>query len=1011
MRFFFIKTRDLFRGQTVSKGRFKTKGTKKKHGDAKTRTPRHRERGDEGEDVVDLENHRPHPSVLLSSSTTPSPPKKKRHPFSSASMNETNTGDDGKEQTSHTSLKVLCYLLIFIASFVFYEDLLVARVAVRKHFFGLESGVGASQLLGEEEPESDLIDTRTGKLDLNLRHISKRKRERVETIEEHNEKELIDRVGLDKAEEIVEEEQEEKEGAEMALQIEKEEEEKKKREKEEAEARRRIEEEEEETRRKKEEEKKEVLERERREMEEMGRAKEDAKEDEEKKEALEEEEAKKQSEESKSSRDDRNTNNINLGEEPEHFSEKTKEGSYVRATSHYGLSWSPPAPTAPPTPTIPKVVEEAVEIGDSTAISLEDQAPNFDIFTGGALPLSDPEDTPEEHEWRSIGQVMPINGMDLDFPGNLKVAAERRSFRKEIILFVSNRGGNHLAANTVANLRKLGFEHYILITNTAETCYDLLKGPWGVDCGWTSFLQNRAKQMGTFQVTAEEQATPFRLWWVRFHYMERLVGMGYNPMYVDTDVRFEMNPYPLLKSPPFDKFTLFAQDENGHPGGLNIGCVYAQNAPEFGVTRWVLNETVSRMLRIIDTEPPLQKWNGQVAAGAKETLWDQHIFNDVVETAVSGKPVFKRSMQRLIDPGDGNRLRDDWVKNQNYDHSAWDLSMEKIDEKVLPLGLKDVDVRPMKVDDTYEIKSKKFQGLKGFSPTENGKDPNKDEYVCGFPPWFVSGWSGIAGPAQVQGQPGYWTAKPARIVMGHAVGALRKTTTFKGLGWWNYGAEAYKPYKLQNVEEKLGKKGVLGFIGLKTNEANAIVGVESHGLSVARVVEIATSAGRRPISPTVPCDAPWIEKNPSAMHGIMMRHQIVLSQLCGRERNEMCCQSLNFDCDEGVMLEVDFWNDPRYARFRDDIIVVSAKDVVNDSGNEIDLSTIEVKIDSLSQGKKTVFVDLAALEDSSIVPKGVGEAKYVPERDAIFATCDRLDCRPPNKPFPSEHEPCRRVTS
>ncbi|CAL6356578.1 unnamed protein product [Bathycoccus prasinos] len=975
------------------------------------REHQHRERGDEGEDVVDLENHRPHPSVLLSSSTTPSPPKKKRHPFSSASMNETNTGDDGKEQTSHTSLKVLCYLLIFIASFVFYEDLLVARVAVRKHFFGLESGVGASQLLGEEEPESDLIDTRTGKLDLNLRHISKRKRERVETIEEHNEKELIDRVGLDKAEEIVEEEQEEKEGAEMALQIEKEEEEKKKREKEEAEARRRIEEEEEETRRKKEEEKKEVLERERREMEEMGRAKEDAKEDEEKKEALEEEEAKKQSEESKSSRDDRNTNNINLGEEPEHFSEKTKEGSYVRATSHYGLSWSPPAPTAPPTPTIPKVVEEAVEIGDSTAISLEDQAPNFDIFTGGALPLSDPEDTPEEHEWRSIGQVMPINGMDLDFPGNLKVAAERRSFRKEIILFVSNRGGNHLAANTVANLRKLGFEHYILITNTAETCYDLLKGPWGVDCGWTSFLQNRAKQMGTFQVTAEEQATPFRLWWVRFHYMERLVGMGYNPMYVDTDVRFEMNPYPLLKSPPFDKFTLFAQDENGHPGGLNIGCVYAQNAPEFGVTRWVLNETVSRMLRIIDTEPPLQKWNGQVAAGAKETLWDQHIFNDVVETAVSGKPVFKRSMQRLIDPGDGNRLRDDWVKNQNYDHSAWDLSMEKIDEKVLPLGLKDVDVRPMKVDDTYEIKSKKFQGLKGFSPTENGKDPNKDEYVCGFPPWFVSGWSGIAGPAQVQGQPGYWTAKPARIVMGHAVGALRKTTTFKGLGWWNYGAEAYKPYKLQNVEEKLGKKGVLGFIGLKTNEANAIVGVESHGLSVARVVEIATSAGRRPISPTVPCDAPWIEKNPSAMHGIMMRHQIVLSQLCGRERNEMCCQSLNFDCDEGVMLEVDFWNDPRYARFRDDIIVVSAKDVVNDSGNEIDLSTIEVKIDSLSQGKKTVFVDLAALEDSSIVPKGVGEAKYVPERDAIFATCDRLDCRPPNKPFPSEHEPCRRVTS
>ena len=184
MRFFLIKNRDLFGGQTSQKVASKQK-ERRRNMATQRREHQHQERGEGGGEDVDLENHHPHQSVLLSSSTTPSPPKKERqshHPFSSAS-NETN--DDGKEQT-FTSLKVLCYLLIFIASFVFYEDLLVARVAVRKHFFGLESGVGASQLLGEEEPESDLIDTRTGKLDLNLRHISKRKRERVETIEEHN---------------------------------------------------------------------------------------------------------------------------------------------------------------------------------------------------------------------------------------------------------------------------------------------------------------------------------------------------------------------------------------------------------------------------------------------------------------------------------------------------------------------------------------------------------------------------------------------------------------------------------------------------------------------------------------------------------------------------------------------------------------------------------------------------------------------------------------------------------
>ena len=211
---------------------------------------------------VDLERAR---AVLLPASSP-------QRLSSSSRSNATNT-DDGNASSSSSvvSLKFLCYALIVAASFIFYEDLLVARVAVRKHFFGLESGVGAATLLGEEEPESDLIDTRTGKLDLNLRHISKRKHEHVETIEEHNEKALIDRVGLEKAEEIAEEEEEEeKEGAEMALQIEREAQEKKEkeeealkaaREKEEEERRIQIEEEEKE-RIKREEEEKEVRERE-----------------------------------------------------------------------------------------------------------------------------------------------------------------------------------------------------------------------------------------------------------------------------------------------------------------------------------------------------------------------------------------------------------------------------------------------------------------------------------------------------------------------------------------------------------------------------------------------------------------------------------------------------------------------------------------------------------------------------------------------------------------------------
>jgi len=58
------------------------------------------------------------------------------------------------------------------------------------------------------------------------------------------------------------------------------------------------------------------------------------------------------------------------------------------------------------------------------------------------------------------------------------------------------------------------------------------------------------ERLQAYDLTAEDGATPFRLWWVRFHFLERLVALGYNPMYIDTDVSFRVNPYPLFKVGP-----------------------------------------------------------------------------------------------------------------------------------------------------------------------------------------------------------------------------------------------------------------------------------------------------------------------------------------------------------------------------------------------------------------------------------------------------------------------------
>ena len=51
--------------------------------------------------------------------------------------------------------------------------------------------------------------------------------------------------------------------------------------------------------------------------------------------------------------------------------------------------------------------------------------------------------------------------------------------------------------------------------------------------------------------------------------------------------------------------------------GVNIGIIYAQNAAPNGPTHWVLKETVDRMMQILEAEPPLKRWDGQIAGGTK----------------------------------------------------------------------------------------------------------------------------------------------------------------------------------------------------------------------------------------------------------------------------------------------------------------------------------------------------------------------------------------------------------
>jgi hypothetical protein len=693
--------------------------------------------------------------------------------------------------------------------------------------------------------------------------------------------------------------------------------------------------------------------------------------------------------------------------------------------------------------------------------------------------------------WRSLGRVRAL-GDPPDVTkddASIRAAAERRAFRGEIIVMVANSRGCHLAANAIANLRSVGIEHYLLVTNTKEACEGMRRArgvrvgkknegaSWGVECGWTSFLLGHPR-LETYGLTqGEERADPFRLWWARFHLLERLVAFGYNPMYVDTDVSFRVNPYPLLKG-PFANFSLVGQDETGHVNGVNIGFVYAQNARVGGPAHRVLNETISRMFAILEHAPdPVKQWDGGVARGAKEHLWDQHIYNDVIESAVFSRDLRRRSGARLIDPsGNKRQLWNDDEANAFPKNTDWESFEVLVRGKDVPLtasGTKmalepgtfqargarlkcvGADVPGYATSskrDGYSNVSSRFSTLNETASSvaeETFQTSRRETDVCvepelflASPPWFIAGWSGVAGDEKFRGVRGAWVYDPPIVAVAHFVGALAKQQTFKQLGWWQYGAEAFMPPGLSSLaatQARLDRKGALGATGMRAATAatttDPAAGAAAYGEAVARLVSLAVALGRRPAIPEIACDSPWINKAPGAFLGIMDRERVVVGARCdasgalvAKEETKKnasgpfgsdgspiaqgsvsCCATVNFACDEGVVWQVDLDRDPRFKRWREGVrsVDVSALPRVANEPDVVDVVAASTFLsDSGLDDAPLLVLDLE--RSDGIVPNVGNVSPETAETvNAFFYACDRLDCRPPRRPFPTDVDPCR----
>lgn len=569
-------------------------------------------------------------------------------------------------------------------------------------------------------------------------------------------------------------------------------------------------------------------------------------------------------------------------------------------------------------------------------------------------------DGDDDDGYVSVGKIPKtglLNGMDLEEGDNLFTAAKRRSHRREVILINSNAGGVVLTANLVSALRRVGIEHFIVYTESEETCVQRIikAGARDIDCAWTSYMKTHPR-LELFGVSSDTGADAFRLWWSRMEYMWRLSGEGYNVMYVDTDVSFRSNPYPAIKLALGD-IQLLAQGE--YPGalGLNIGFMYIQNAKKDGIARGVFAECIARMLSVLESEPPLRKWNGDIARGAKESLWDQHIFNDVVASAVVGRFIDPRQGQRIIAP----EKRHEWVAEQRFATDGelrWAVKRSDLPLELLPERFRSDEAFAEEFDrgnaSAFAVHYRPLTKLREYV--------DERENVAAAPFWLLDGWTGAGWSAKTQGANNAWVGA-VPVMMAHFVGGYDKTLEMKALGWWDYSADAYATPSTLDVEATRGR--FLSVAGLAIEAETSAEALHRVKLETLKLVKLAMATKRRVVAPTVSCSATFIDKRPIAHYGVWSQNEFVLSVAKpGGDTNETTCVPKHMACPGVIVQAVEFRDDERYKSYRgasDDVrVVVDAASLLNDGLLDVE----KLRKSALPKSTAMVVLDVSTLRGS-----------------------------------------------
>ena len=186
----------------------------------------------------------------------------------------------------------------------------------------------------------------------------------------------------------------------------------------------------------------------------------------------------------------------------------------------------------------------------------------------------------------SVGKLRPLTRVvDVAAPGMARYVVQRRSYKKEIIMFTSDHQMIGWAGHWVNQMRKRGYEHWLILGDKESTCHTLQKG-WkpmverfgeeALSCAYSSYPKSHPgwEQWKPKHSVHDDLHYVYVLWASRWWVSWQFLKEGANVLSLDVDAVLLTDIYQLLRAPPLSEQDVILTQNADASKSLNCGFVY-----------------------------------------------------------------------------------------------------------------------------------------------------------------------------------------------------------------------------------------------------------------------------------------------------------------------------------------------------------------------------------------------------------------------------------------------------